>query len=311
MTSSLLTRVRLVAVATFLAGQAAAAQSASGYRGFWRSEGYGLVFAVSDTLMQEYEISGADCLPSQSLKPVARSGPGVEAAYGADGSVALILSGTGADSKRLQGEGAASYISLRRVAELPGACRENVPNTPMGVFDVFSSTWAEHYILFDEQHANWPATVAAARARVTPSMAPDSLFDLLAGMITPFHNAHTFVVAPALKRSTRTYREGTDRVMKHRGPEFRSTDIPALFAPTEQHYLKEPLRDFCNGVVRFAHLDDSTGYLRILGESNYTKAGDFASGLVALSWFEILKVVSPKTLSGSAPASLAPRARVP
>lgn len=281
MTLSLHTRVRHVAAAAFMVSQAASAQRAPALRGAWRSEGYGLVFALSDTLMQEYEISGGGCLFAQSFKPVARTGPGIEAAYGADGRVALIMSGTGADSKRLQGEGAASYIALRRVAELPRGCRDGVPNTPMGVFDVFTRTWAEHYILFDEQHADWPATVAAARARVTPAMPQDSLFDLLSGMITPFHNAHTFVAAPALKRSTRTLREGTDRVMKHPGAEFRSKDLPTLFAAADQH-LKSPLREFCNGMVLFGHLDDSTGYLRILGESGYTKQGDFATGLVAL-----------------------------
>lgn len=296
MTLSLHTRVRHLVAVACIVSQAASAQGVPALRGIWRSEGYGLVFALSDTLMQEYEISGGGCLFARDFKPVARAGPGIEAAYGSDGRVALIMTGTDADSKRLQGEGAASYIALRRVAELPPGCRDGVPNTPMGVFDVFTSTWAEHYILFDEQHADWRATVAAARARVTPAMPPDSLFDLLSGMITPFHNAHTFVVAPALKRSTRTLREGTDRVMKHPGAEFRSKDLPTLFAAADQH-LKSPLREFCNGMVLFSHLDDSTGYLRILGESGYTKQGDFASGLVALE-ASLDTIFSDRRLSG-------------
>jgi hypothetical protein len=297
MTLTLHGRVRHLAAAVFLISQAASAQGASGLSGVWRSEGYGLVFALSDTLMQEYEISAGGCLFAQSFKPVARTGPGIEAAYGANGRVALIMTGSGADSKRLQGEGAASYISLRRVAEFPRNCRDGVPNTPMGVFDVFSATWAEHYILFDEHHAIWPATVAAARARVSPTMSQDSLFDLLAGMIEPFHNAHTFVAAPALKRSTRTLREGTDRVMKHPGAEFRSKDLPTLFAAADQKYLKSPLREFCNGMVLFGNLDDSTGYLRILGESGYTKQGDFASGLVALE-ASLDTIFSDRRMSG-------------
>src|SRR5678815_121217 len=105
-------RVRHVAAATFLISHAALAQGGPGPSGVWRSDGYGLVFVLSDTLLQEYEISGGGCLASQSMKPVARTGPGIEAAYGAEGRVALIMSGSGADSRRLQGEGAASYICL-------------------------------------------------------------------------------------------------------------------------------------------------------------------------------------------------------
>jgi hypothetical protein len=292
-----MSRVRQVFLVALLLSQPVLAQGDSGHRGVWRSEGYGLVVALSDTLMQEYEISGGGCLLAASYKPVARSGPGIEAAYGAGGRVALIISGEGGDSKRLQGEGAASYITLRRAAELPRGCGEGLPNTPLNVFNIFSSTWSEHYILFDEQHADWPATVAAARARLTPDMAPDSLFGLLAGMIAPFHNAHTFVAAPALKRSTRMIREGTDRVMKPYGPDFRTKGIPALFAPTDHRYLKGPLHEFCNGMVLFGHLDDSTGYLRILGESNYTKEGDFASGLVALE-ASLDTIFSDRRMSG-------------
>ena len=69
----LINRVRLLAAAALLLSQPVFGQSAPGLRGVWRSEGYGLVFALSDTLMQEYEISGGGCLFARSFKPVARA----------------------------------------------------------------------------------------------------------------------------------------------------------------------------------------------------------------------------------------------
>src|SRR4029453_13467183 len=43
-----------------------------------------------------------------------------------------------------------------------------------------------------------------------------------------------------------------------------------------------PLQKWCNDQVQYGHLDDSTGYLRVLSENGYVKEGGFAAGLVAL-----------------------------
>ena len=51
---------------------------------------------------------------------------------------------------------------------------------------------------------------------------------------------------------------------------------------TDRAYLKDPLRKFCENQVQYGHLDQSTGYLRILSFSGFSAAGDFASGLAEL-----------------------------
>ena len=108
------------------------------------------------------------------------------------------------------------------------------------------------------------------------------LFDILAGMIEPFHNLHTYIDAPDLKREFHTYRSGTDRVVKGDRHEFRTKTMPALLAITDRAYLQTPLRKWCNDQVQYAHINESTGYLRILSFSGYSKERGFANGLTAL-----------------------------
>ena len=51
---------------------------------------------------------------------------------------------------------------------------------------------------------------------------------------------------------------------------------------TDRAYLKTPLRKFCNDQIHYGHIDEATGYLRILSFSNYVTEGGFAAGLTAL-----------------------------
>jgi len=72
--------------------------------------------------------------------------------------------------------------------------------------------------------------------------------------------------------------------------------LPPLLAVTDSR-VQGPLRKWCNGQVQYGHLDDSTGYLRILSESGYTNEGDFSSGLVALETV-LDTIFSDPTLKG-------------
>src|SRR5262249_31099685 len=124
----------------------------------------------------------------------------------------------------------------------------------------------------------WDAAVRAYRPKVTPSTTPAELFDVLQAMITPFHDTHTHIEAPDLDRRFQTLREGTDRVVRNGFRQFRSEGMPALLAVTERTYLRGPLRKWCRDQVQYGHIDEATGYLRILSFSGYREGGDFAAG---------------------------------
>ncbi len=252
----------------------------TGLEGAWKSDGYGFVIVATGDSLQAYEVTQTTCLPSFTGLRRAATDPGTEATYESDGQVLAVSAGLDPSQKQLKSDGAASYLVIRRLPSLPAVCDRPTPDTPEGNFEVFAATWAEHYILFDEKGADWAAIVAAARGNVTPATTPEQLFDIMQGMIAGFEDAHTFIMADSIKRRFRTLRGGTGRVAKSGMADFQAKDLPGILAVTNLR-LTGTLRKWCNDQVQYGHVDDSTGYLRILSESGYTKDGGFAAGLVA------------------------------
>src|SRR5215467_3818888 len=251
--------------------------------GVWRSEGYGLVFDIQGATLKSFEVTATTCVPSGQAQREDTSIAGREATFKtSDGDVFFIRSGGTADHRLYHDVSSVSDVRIDRVAMLPATCEHPTPNTPRGNFEVFARTWAENYILFDQQKADWDATVAANRAKITDKTTPAELFDLFAGMIEPLHNLHTYIDAPDLKREFHTYRPGTDRVIKGNRREFRTKTMPALLAITDRAYLQTPLRKWCNDQVQYAQVNETTGYLRILSFSGYSKEREYANGLTAL-----------------------------
>jgi len=272
-------RIAMLLVGTFSA--LAAAQSPA-LDGFWRSQGYGYVLEIQGPSLKAFEVTATTCLPGLTAQRDTANVPGREATFKTDGQVFFVRAGGSADHKVIHNEGSASDMRIDRIAGLPGVCAHPTPNTPMDNFEVFTRTWAEHYISFDLKKTDWATVVEANRAKVTPATTPAELFDILEGMIKPFGDTHTFIGAPELKRQFRTLRPGTDRLTKGSYEDFRSKTVPALLAITDRALVKTPLRKWCHDSVQYGHLDETTGYLRILSFSNYADDGGFAAGLAAL-----------------------------
>ncbi len=251
--------------------------------GVWRSQGYGYVFEINGPTLKAYEITATTCVPGLTARREGTVMAGREATFKTqDGGVFFIRAGGSNDHKLLHREGSASDVRIDRLPRLPAVCDHPTPNTPQGNFEVFTRTWAEHYISFDLKNTDWVKVVEANRSLVNPKTTAAELFDIFERMIGPFNDTHTFIVAPELKRQFRTLRPGTDRLIKGGPDDFRSKGVPALLAVTDRLYLKNPLRKWCNDQVQYGHVDDATGYLRILSFSGYSREGGFAAGLQAL-----------------------------
>jgi len=274
-----------VLAALGLSGSSAQKQSLDGV---WRSEGYGLVYDIHGATLKSFEVTATTCVPGDTAQRDDTSVADREATFkNTDGDKLFIRSGGTADHRVLHDVGSVSDVRIDRIAKLPAACEPPTPNTPQANFEVFSRTWAENYILFDQQKADWDATVAASRAKITDKTTPSELFDILAGMIEPLHNLHSYIEAPDIKKNFRTFRPGTDRVIKGDRRVFRTTIMPALQAVTDRAYLQTPFRKWCNDQVQYtyvqdAHVNQTTGYLRITSFSGYSKEGGFENGLTAL-----------------------------
>src|SRR5215467_3030288 len=277
---------RIIAVTlTVLAALGSSGSSAQrqSLDGVWRSEGYGMVFDVHGPTLKSFEVTASTCLLGDPAQREDTSIAGREATFKTpDGEVFFVRSGGRADHRLLHNVGSASDVRIDRIARLPATCEHPAANTPQGNFEVFTRTWAENYILFDQQKADWDATVAANRAKITDKTTPAELFGVLAEMIGPLHNLHSYIDAPDLKRDFHTYRVGTDRIIKGDRHEFRTKTMPALLAITDRAYLQTPLRKWCNDQVQYAHVNETTGYLRILSFSGFSKEPGFASGLTVL-----------------------------
>jgi hypothetical protein len=271
----------LLLVAILAAPQDGRAQSLDGV---WQTKGYGYVFEVKGNRLQAFEVTAKTCVPGfTATRDSTATTAGREVTFKtADGNVFFARPGGTADHKRLHSDGSASDMRIDRIATVPAACTPPTKNTPVDNFEVFTRTWGEQYILFDQKRTDWNRVVEANRSKVIATTPPTALFDVFEGMIKPFEDAHTFIGAKDIDRQYRALRSGTDRLIKGNFNEFRTKGMPALLGITERAWLHAPLRKWCNDQVQFGRIDDSTGYLRILSFSGYAKGDGFAAGMTAL-----------------------------
>ena len=251
--------------------------------GVWRSQGYGNVYEIHGSTLNAFEVTNTTCVAGGTAAVDTTPVPGRVATIRTPGGGEMFVrAGGSADHKLLHSEGSASDERIDRIPRLPAVCDHPTENTPAGNFEVFAQTWAEHYISFDLKKTDWGQVVEANRSKVTSNTTPTELFDILETMIGPFGDTHAFLEAPAIDRGFQRLRPGTDRVVKGGFQAFRSGGMAALLGVTDRAYLKTPLRKFCNDQIQYGHIDETTGYLRILSFSNYVREGGFAAGLAAL-----------------------------
>jgi hypothetical protein len=253
--------------------------------GVWRSQGYGFVFEIQGRSLSAWEVTATTCVKSLTATGDSVATPGRAATFRTkEGNVFFVKTGGTENFHLLHYDGAASDMRIDRVAAIPAVCTPPTADTPINNFEVFTRTWADHYILFDQKQIDWAALTATNRAKVTDSTTPAQLFDIMEGMIKPLDDAHTSISAPAMNRRFGGLRSGTDAVIRTYGgfPGFRKDGMPKLLGLTEQKYLIGPIRKFCNDQVQYGHLTDTTGYLRITSFSGYGPERTFASGLAAL-----------------------------
>ncbi len=68
-------------------------------------------------------------------------------------------------------------------------------NTPQGNFDALWTILDENYCYFDYKGINWDSIGTSYRARVTPNMSKDALFDLMALMLAELKDGHVNLIA--------------------------------------------------------------------------------------------------------------------
>ena len=276
--------IRLVALlaAIGVSGSRVHPQSVDGE---WRSQGYGMVLQIQGPRVRTFQVTTTTCVPWFTTERAAANGVDSLATFSSpDDDLFFIRAGGTTNHKLLHRDGTPSDIRLDRVPRLPATCEPPTPNTPADNFEVFATTWGENYILFDQKKVDWHEVVRVNRAKVHSDTTPAQLFDILVGMIEPFHDLHTSIRAPDLNRRYRGMRSGTERLTGNVSEfrEFRTKTMPKLWAITDRTYLKTPAHKWCKDNLQYTRLDDGIGYLRIISFNDYSEKEGFEAGLAAL-----------------------------
>jgi hypothetical protein len=250
--------------------------------GLWLSDGYGTFAEISPTTVTLYEITAISCLQRDDEVASVSQEPDGSWRIAVDEPTAGTMTLESESIARFQPVGTVSYRTFRRVAARPTVCQEPIQSTPLTSFDVFWTTYNEHYPFFELKEVDWDAVRAEARPRVTESTTPEELFDLLAEMIAPLEDAHTSISAESLDRRSQGIRpdpELQDVTSVAEAGALLMERFKRALEIVESRYLQGKLHSLCQGHLRYGRLADGLGYMWLDQEGGYTDNPGFAAQL--------------------------------
>jgi Peptidase family S41/Tricorn protease C1 domain len=255
--------VSLVVVAFSVA--AAAADSLDGW---WASDGYGILLKIHGDEVDASETTATSCLPTFTAR---RQGMGAEAVFSiTPDEVFLVKPGSSAEHKYILGKGAASSIGICRISEPPAVCGQPAVDSPLNNFDIFWTTFDEHYPFFKMRGVDWREVRDTYRPQLTGETTAEELFAIFKAMIEPLHDAHTYVASASDKQVFHGRRANTGQVSG------RIAEI------VKAKYLREKLKTWCNGRLGYGMLPGTIGYLRIVAFDGYASEAGFDNQVKAL-----------------------------
>jgi hypothetical protein len=252
-------------------------ESEGGLKGLWQSEGYGLFLEIDGDTLKTFQTTTISCLPAWSAKrqlPLTGDGQAAFRISNDDGPRILVAKGESADWIHVRiPESAASYVRFRRLAQHPQICSKKLDNTPLVNFDIFWSTFAEHYPFFELRKVDWNAMREQYRPKITSSTTRFELFRTMRNMLEPLHDAHVHLQAPGMVRFNG----------KRPDPHpLGEREFQRFAEVVEKTYVAGKLRSWCGGKVGYGLLLRSVGYVRITGFGVYTPDRNFVHGSAAL-----------------------------
>jgi hypothetical protein len=242
--------------------------------GVWRTDGYGYLLEIDGKHLRAFESTAVSCIPAWTAVRMDRKADSVEAVFRQEmAPVDILISAGPAPGSRYFGMlGDASRMACRRLPRRPDLTTRPA-DTPQNNFEVFWTTYAEHYPFFALRGVNWKAVRDKYEPRIKADMKPEELFAVMKEMIEPLHDAHTFLRARAIKKEFRGERPDPSPL----GPK----DFDGITALIKK-YLQDGGHTTANSRIRYGKLNDSVGYLRIGGFAGYTETFDFEAGAKAL-----------------------------
>jgi C-terminal processing protease CtpA/Prc len=260
-------------IVAFISATAARADPLDGW---WISDGYGVLLEIKGDKIKASEITAVSCFKTWEATRQADTPEGAEAVFirKAGALTILVRPGNSADHTFFEFRGAAASVAFQRIKESPAVCQKTAANTPLNNFDIFWTTFDEHYPFFGLHGVNWRDVRNRYRPKITDQTTPEELFGILKAMVEPLGDAHI-----ALQSASRKQRFVGKRANTTRVGDLTSRRVREI---VENNYRHGELKTWCNGRVGYGLLPGSIGYLRITAFAGYTSASGFEEEAKAL-----------------------------
>jgi carboxyl-terminal processing protease len=164
--------------------------------GIWKSEGFGFVLDISDTI-DIYQITASTSrIFAENLE--FKLDPKTESFFTVPSNGMTLRLVELKEGTKLSVSGAADFYAVK-ISELPVSCQNPIRINnfdPVLNFTFFSECFDENYAFFSERGINWLQTVAKYKSQVTQSTTNEELLDIFTQMIAPLKDVSTSIETP-------------------------------------------------------------------------------------------------------------------
>ncbi len=257
--------------------------------GLWMSEGYGLFFRIEPHQMQAAEVTAISCLPAwTAARTEDRDGAWVfRGGFASGDEIIRLTANEDRDRLVLRRSDDLAAMRLQRVPAAPEVCSTPAANSPRVNFDVFWTTFAEHYPFFKLHGMDWYAARRRFQPLVSEHTTDSELFEIFRQMLAPLRDSHVVLdmFPPGTSRGKDWLKTPLQEVWLHKAdPDPLDDDaLDRANAIIESRYVEGRVERYCDGRVRFGRLRGGrVGYLGVLSFHQYTPDDDLPAGLACL-----------------------------
>ena len=167
----------------------------------------------------------------------------------------------------------ASSIALALFANACAAQEASEPTDAEYNFEVLWQTFDRNYALFGPKRVDWDALYRVYRPMVTTETSDDELFEIMSNLLEHLNDNHV-----RLAGDGRQYRSGILSELNGDGYAEQEMEDFSLDLLKTKYFVSE-LES--RGLLRFAWLPDSVGYLRIRGFSQLAQSTEAIDQIVS------------------------------
>lgn len=220
------------------------------YDGFYLTEGYDLLFDISNGKVVTYQVSDDKLIPFKALDGNFKAGviktDIIELTLKKEKSKIIATNSLGLEILKMK-----SIPSLDKYKITEG-------NNPIENYEIFWQSFEDNYPYFDLYKVDWHKQKEKYRNLVTKDTTTKELFDIFKMMATDLNDAHIYI----------TYNDNEFSPYKDLPLWNKENNSRKLVQVIEENYIKD-LQYSKDRMIRHGHLDDKIGYILIASFGGY------------------------------------------